>query len=133
MWINNEQSEVINVFFPVLSVWSCAMMSKMSETEASQRLGRPVVRWRDRVKEYMHARGGDRGEDLYKQGVSLWLGREGGSSAVAISLWNVAGENEASETIYKQMEDYNVLSCFLYIGLHRNRYCNKLIDPYLAV
>ena len=28
----------------------------------------------------MHARGADRGEDLYKQGGSVWLGRGGGSS-----------------------------------------------------
>ena len=26
----------------------------MSETEASRRRGRPVVRWKDRMKEYMH-------------------------------------------------------------------------------
>ena len=29
----------------------------VSQTECSRR-GRPVVRWKDRVKEYMHERGG---------------------------------------------------------------------------
>ena len=31
-----------------------------SEIEGSRRRGRPVVRWKDRVKEYMHERGADR-------------------------------------------------------------------------
>ena len=31
-----------------------------SEIEGPRRRGRPVVRWNDRLKEYMHARSGDR-------------------------------------------------------------------------
>ena len=33
----------------------------MSETEGPRKRGRPVVRWKDRVKEYMHERVADRG------------------------------------------------------------------------
>ena len=39
------------------------------------------------------------GEDWKKQGGSVWIGRGGGSSAVAIPLGNVPGGNEVSETI----------------------------------
>ena len=35
----------------------------MSEIKCPRR-GRPVVRWKDRVKEYMHERVGDRGERI---------------------------------------------------------------------
>ena len=38
------------------------------------------------------------GEGLNKQGRSVWTGRDGGSSVVAIPLGDVPGENEASET-----------------------------------
>ena len=33
----------------------------VSEIEGSWRRGRPVVRWKYRVKEYMHEKGADRG------------------------------------------------------------------------
>ena len=33
----------------------------MSETEDTRRRGRSVVRWKDRVKEYMHKRVADKG------------------------------------------------------------------------
>ena len=33
----------------------------MSDIECCRRRGRPVVGWKDRVKEYMHERGADRG------------------------------------------------------------------------
>ena len=33
----------------------------VSETESPRRRGRPVVRWKDRVKEYMHDKVVDRG------------------------------------------------------------------------
>ena len=49
----------------------------VSETESSRRR-RPVVRWKDRVKKYMHERVADKGEG------SVWIGRGGDSSAVAI-------------------------------------------------
>ena len=32
----------------------------VSETEDPRRRGRPLVRWKDRVNEYMHERGTDR-------------------------------------------------------------------------
>ena len=39
----------------------------VSEIEGRRR-GRSVVRWKDRVNEYMHERGADKGEGLNKQG-----------------------------------------------------------------
>ena len=36
----------------------------VSETEGPRRRGRPVVRWKDRVKEYMHERVADRVEGI---------------------------------------------------------------------
>ena len=38
-------------------------------------------------------------EELNKQGGSVWIGRSGGSSAVAISLGDVYRGNEASKTM----------------------------------
>ena len=46
----------------------------VSETEDPRR-----ARWKDRVKEYMQEKVADRGEG------SVWIGRGGGSSAVAIT------------------------------------------------
>ena len=39
------------------------------------------------------------GEGLNKQRGNVWIGRGGGSSALAISLCDVPGGNEASATI----------------------------------
>ena len=36
----------------------------VSETQGSRRRGKPVVRWKDRIKEYMHERVTDRGGGL---------------------------------------------------------------------
>ncbi len=60
--------------------------------------GRPVGRWRDRVKEYMCERGATRGgESWIKQEGSAWTGRGGDFSAVATHLGDVSGGSEASE------------------------------------
>ena len=40
----------------------------MSEIEGPKRCGRPVVRWKDRVKKYLHERDADRGKEFNKQG-----------------------------------------------------------------
>ena len=56
-----------------------------SETEGSRRRGRPVVRRKDKVKEYMHERVSDGGERLNKQGVRVWIGGES-FCAIAIPL-----------------------------------------------
>ena len=37
-------------------------------------------------------------EGLNKQGESVWIGRGGGSTAIAIPLGDISGGNEASET-----------------------------------
>ena len=50
----------------------------------SSRKGRSFVRWKDRVKEYMHEFVVNRGSN--KQGGSVWIGSGGGSSAVNIPL-----------------------------------------------
>ena len=68
----------------------------VSEIEGHIRRGRSVVRWKDWVKEYMHERGVDRGEDMNKQGGSVWIGRGRGSFAI---LFVIPGRNEMSETI----------------------------------
>ena len=36
----------------------------VSEIKGPRRRRRPVVRWKDRVKEYMHERGTDRGRGI---------------------------------------------------------------------
>ena len=47
-------------------MWFCQMERKnnkehMSKSEGPRRQERPVVRWKDKVKEYMHKRIADRG------------------------------------------------------------------------
>ena len=44
-------------------------------------------------------KGTDSGVELEQAGGSVWIGRGGGPSAMAIHLWDVPGENEVSETI----------------------------------
>ena len=39
------------------------------------------------------------GEEFYTQGRNVWIGRGGGSSAVAVFLGDVPKGDEASETI----------------------------------
>ena len=67
-------------------------MKKMyvSEIEGPKRSGRPVVRRKNKVKEYML----DRGDILNKQG-----GRGGGPAAMVNPFGNISEGNEASETI----------------------------------
>ena len=40
----------------------------MSEIEGNRRRGRPVIRWKDRVKEYTHERDADRRGRLEQAG-----------------------------------------------------------------
>ena len=69
-----------------------------SEIQGSRR-GRPAVRWKHKVKEYMHKRGHDRGGRL-EQARRDFLDRERwGSSVVIIPLEDVSRGQEASETI----------------------------------
>ena len=63
----------------------------VSEIVCPRRRGRPVVRWKDRVKEYMHERVGGRGKNF--------LG-------MVILLGNISRGNNTSEAI-----DSNV-GCF---------------------
>ncbi len=66
----------------------------MSESVGPNSRGRPLVRWRDRVKEYMceSLRGVlPEEEGWIKQGWSVWIGRGGDFSAVAIPLGDVPG------------------------------------------
>ncbi len=67
--------------------------------EGHSRRGRPLGRWRDRVKEYMCERGATRG--WIKQGGSVWTGRGGGFSAVATPLKDIPGASEVLRVIYK--------------------------------
>ncbi len=69
----------------------------MSEMEGLNKWGRPLGRWKDRIKECMSERGTGRGEGLEQRG-SVWLVRNGGSSAMAISL----GELYEGVRVYKE-------------------------------
>ena len=71
----------------------------MSEIEDPKRRGKPVVKWKDSMKEYVHERNADR------EGRNVWIGRCRGSSAVAIPLGDVPGRNKVSDTI-------DIKSCF---------------------
>ena len=57
----------------------------VSEIEDTKRMEKSVVRWKDKVKKYMHAWESFliEGEGLNKQGESVWIDRGRGSSAVA--------------------------------------------------
>ena len=69
----------------------------MNEIEGSRRRGRPVVRGKDRVKEYMHVL--IEAEALNKQGESIWIWKGVGSFTVALPLRDISRENEASEKL----------------------------------
>ncbi len=71
----------------------------MSESVGPINRGRPLGRWRDRVKEYTCERGATRweGGDWIKQRGSAWTGRGGDFSAVATPLRDVPGGSEVSE------------------------------------
>ncbi len=58
----------------------------LSETESSNRIDRPLRRLKNRVEEYMCERGIDRRGWLEKQRGNDWMGRDRGSSVVAIPL-----------------------------------------------
>ena len=60
-----------------------------SETESPRRQGRSVVRWKDRVEEYVHERIAEEEKGLTKLGGSVWIKRGGGSS----DMGNVPGQN----------------------------------------
>ena len=73
----------------------------VNETEGPRRRGKPGVRWKDRVKEYMK-------ELLIEvEGLNKQGGRGGGFSVVAITFGNVFGGNKPSEVIYTYR--YNAL------------------------
>ncbi len=69
----------------------------VSEIEGPSRRGRPLGRWKDRLKKYMSERGDARGEGLNKQKRSVWIGRGRGSSVVTTHLGDVPEGSEASE------------------------------------
>ncbi len=68
-------------------------MKKLHVTEivGPNRRGRPLMRQKGRVKEYMCERGTTRGEGLDLTWGSVWIGKDGGSFAMATSLGDVAG------------------------------------------
>ncbi len=71
----------------------------MSESVGPKRRGRPLGRWRDRVKVYMCERGATRGgeEGWIKQRRSAWTGKGGDFSTVVTPFGNAPGGSEASE------------------------------------
>ncbi len=58
-------------------------------------IGRPLGR-KDRVKEYLCEKGATR-RGGFELATSVWIGRGGGFSAVAITLENVSRGSEVSE------------------------------------
>ena len=74
-------------------------MVYVSENKGPWTRERPVVRWKDRVRAYIQEKGADRGERLELTRGSVWIGRDEGSSVVAIPLGYVLGGNEASEIL----------------------------------
>ncbi len=72
----------------------------MSESVDPNSRERPLVRYRDRVKEYMCERDATRGwggGGWIKQEGSVWIGRDGDFFAVVTPLVHVPGWSEASE------------------------------------
>ncbi len=57
-----------------------------SESVGPSSRGRPPVRWRDRVKEYICGRGATRGGGLDQARGSIWVGRGEDFSAMATPL-----------------------------------------------
>ncbi len=68
----------------------------MSESVGPTSRGRPLGRWRDRVKEYLCERCYHGGEGWIKQRGSAWTGRGGDVSAVATPLRYTPRGSEAS-------------------------------------
>ena len=81
--------------------WRACEESVWVKKKKSRREGRSIVRMNYKVKEYLHERGVDRGDRLNKQGWSMWVGRAGGSSAMAIPLGDISGEYKVSETFHR--------------------------------
>ncbi len=60
----------------------------VSEIEGGNARGRPPVKWRDRVQEYVGERG-ERSLRNFEQARKECLDRDGNSSAVAIVWWEL--------------------------------------------
>ncbi len=63
----------------------------VSEIEGGNVRGRPPVKWRDRVQEYVRERGEGSLRTLSRQGGSVRIERDGSCSAVAIPWWELLG------------------------------------------
>ncbi len=63
----------------------------VSEIEGGNVKGRPLVKWRDRMHEYVRERVKDPCEVLNRQGWSVRIERDGSSSAVTIPWWELLG------------------------------------------
>ncbi len=96
-WVKRN---TLGLFVYIERMQSEEFMKKVyvSEIVDPDRRGRSLGRWKDGVKEYMCEGGATRGgESWIKQGESVWIGRGGGSSAMAIPLEDIPREDEASE------------------------------------
>ncbi len=70
----------------------------LSSAEGTNRRGRPLVRWEDRVRECVNGRGA-RGNALDGQEGSAWIGRGGDPSVVATPLGDAPGGSEALQLL----------------------------------
>ncbi len=65
----------------------------VSEIEGGNIRGRPPVKWRDRVQEYVRERGEGSLRNLQQVRGSVGIERDGSSSAMAIPWWELLGGN----------------------------------------
>ncbi len=78
--------------------WNAEFVRKVhvSESVGPNSNGRPLGRWRDRVKEHMCERGATRGGGFEQARRECLLGRGGGFSTAGTPLGNVPGGSVAS-------------------------------------
>lgn len=80
----------------------------LRNTEDLNCRGRPLIRWKERVKEYLNERGTSRstgrGGKTWTSIKGVSIGRGGGSSAVCIPFGGAPRENETSETVERYLD-----------------------------
>ncbi len=70
----------------------------LSSVEGTNRMGRPLGEWENRVNEYVSERGVS-GNLLSRQERSAWIGGGGDPSAMATPLGDASGGSEASQLL----------------------------------
>ena len=81
----------------------------VSEIVGPRRRGIPIVWWKDKVKEYMHERGADRGRGIELARRECVDRERWRVSCCGYSLGDVSGGNKASEIIDRWMVNINAM------------------------